>query len=126
MTSTPQTTTMPFAGSRLKTCCGRLGVCACRRPDSGITSIPNSFGSNSLSQNGVLSFFSFNKCKRDSCKLKCKDNGLVLPLNNFRSSVNGRHSVIETDCNLDCSSSNVVYLVTCTVCSLQYVGETKR
>ena len=51
---------------------------------------------------------------------------MILPLNNCKSSVNGRNFVILTDEHLNCTSSNVVYLVTCSVCKLQYVGETGR
>ena len=51
---------------------------------------------------------------------------MILPYNNFKSSMNGRAFVIRTDANLDCTSVNVVYLVTCKVCRLQYVGETSR
>ena len=51
---------------------------------------------------------------------------MVLPLNNFRSSVNGRHYPILTDSNLNCQSVNIIYLITCNVCKTQYVGETQR
>ena len=51
---------------------------------------------------------------------------MVLPLNNFKSSVNGKHHSILTDTNLNCQSSNIVYLITCNVCKFQYVGETQR
>ncbi len=95
------------SGSRRKTCCGRLGVCACRRPVSGIASTPDSYGGNFSS--GIVSFYSFNKCRGDSCKLKCRDNSLILPLNNFKCTVNNKHFVINTDENLDCTSCNIIY-----------------
>ena len=51
---------------------------------------------------------------------------MVLPLNNFRSNFNDRSYSILTNEDLNCRTRNVVYLVTCTVCKLQYVGETSR
>ena len=122
------TTKLPwrFAGSRLKTCCGRLAGCACRRPENGITSIQKHFSGNFSSISGQNVYFNFIKCKLDNCKIKCKDNNMVLPLNNFKSSVNGRHYSILTDSMLDCNSYNIVYLITCNVCKVQYVGETQR
>ena len=51
---------------------------------------------------------------------------MVLPLNHFSSTVNGRHYSVLTDSNLNCQSSNIVYLITCNVCKIQYVGETQR
>ena len=43
---------------------------------------------------------------------------------NFTSSVTGEDHVIRK--HLDCQSTNVVYLITCTQCQQQYVGETSR
>ena len=74
----------------------------------------------------VLTFFNFTKCKDVRCKIKCNDNNMVVPLNNFKSSVNGKHFNILTDSNLNCKSSNIIYLITCNVCKFQYVGETQR
>ena len=37
----------------------------------------------------------------------------------------GSHSIL-TDEQLDCTSKNIVYLVTCKLCAIQYVGETAR
>ena len=51
---------------------------------------------------------------------------MILPSNNVRCSVNKRGFVILTDENLRCDSLNVVYLITCRVCGVQYVGETSR
>ena len=51
---------------------------------------------------------------------------MVFPSNNCKSSVNNRGHVILSDENLDCDSLNVIYLMTCNVCSMQYVGETQR
>jgi GIY-YIG catalytic domain len=46
----------------------------------------------------------------------------------FTSSVSGRkYPIILGDLNfLDCTSSNVVYLITCKHCKFQYVGETRQ
>ena len=117
---------MPFAGSRRKTCCGRLAGCACRRSDIDNISIPDHFGGNFSQIQGGFSYFGFNRCKDQRCKIKCAGNGMVLPLNNCKSFVNNRSFVILTDEDLNCASCNVVYLMTCTVCGLQYVGETMR
>ena len=124
MSSTPIVNPRRFAGSRQKTCCGKLAGCACRRPDSGITSIQNHFSGN-FSAN-LNTFSNFNKCKVDRCKIKCQTNNMVLPLNNFKSTVNGRNYSILTDENLNCNSVNIIYLITCNVCKIQYVGETSR
>ena len=126
MTSTSIQTYMPFAGSRLKTCCGKLAGCACRRPAIGNVNGPTHFSGNfSPSPNGRI-FHTFRKCGKLSCKVKCTENRMVLPSNNICSNVNNRGFVILTDSDLDCGSSNVVYLVTCRICRLQYVGETSR
>ena len=126
MNSTTNKIPWRFAGSRLKTCCGKLAGCACCRPKKGIASIQEHFSGNFSSTINGQRFFSFNKCKTDSCKLKCKTNGMILPLNNFKSAVNGKHYSILTDSNLNCQSTNIIYLITCNICKFQYVGETKR
>ena len=126
MSNTSNNIPWRFAGSRLKTCCGRLAGCACRRPENGMTSIQNHFSGNFSFILNILTFFTFTKCKENRCKIKCNDNNMVLPLNNFKSSVNGKHHSILTDTNLNCQSSNIVYLITCNVCKFQYVGETQR
>ena len=126
LTSTTTQRTMPFAGSRLKTCYGKLTGCACRRSNLDNINSPKHHSSNfSLSLNGRV-FYTFKKCGKSSCKVKCVDNELILPSNNFRCTVNSRNFVVLTDSNLDCTTSNVVYLVTCRVCGIQYVGETSR
>ena len=122
MTSTTHQITMPFAGSRLKTCCGKLSGCACRRSNPDIVNNPNHFSGNFSFTNGIRSFYGFNKCGNLRCKVKCTENSLILPLNNVKSSVNNRGFVILTDVSLDCLSVNVVYLITCRVCCMQYVG----
>lgn len=42
----------------------------------------------------------------------------------FRSNVKGNHYQIQS--NLNCGSSNIIYLVECDLCGMQYVGETQR
>ena len=42
--------------------------------------------------------------------------------NSFQSFATGRKYKIKQ--KMDCSSTNVIYLATCTKCSLQYVGST--
>ena len=87
---------------------------------------PTHFSSNiSPSPNGSVCH-TFRKCGKLNCKIKCMQNRLVLPSNHVRSNVNNRGYVILTDSDLHCDSSNVVYLVTCRICKLQYVGETSR
>ena len=126
MTSTNHQNTMPFAGSRRKTCCGKLSGCACRRSDRDNANTPNHFSGNfSFSQN-IKTFYGFNKCGNTRCKIKCTENSFVLPLNNVKCSVNNRGFMIRTNENLNCLSMNVIYLVTCRVCNMQYVGETSR
>ena len=92
----------------------------------GNANVQNHFSGNCSLDPNNFSYFNFNKCKIENCKIKCKDNNMVLPLNNFKSSVNGRHYSILTDSMLDCNSCNIVYLITCNVCKVQYVGETQR
>ena len=125
MNSTSNQTSMPFAGSRLKTCCGRLGKCACRRsPDNA--SIPTSFSSNFSVTGSNREYFTFRKCNGIRCKIKCHENHLVFPANNCKSSTSGKPFTILTDENLNCASANIIYLITCRICKLQYVGETSR
>ena len=100
--------------------------CACRRSNSDNVNSPKHHSGNfSLNPDGRV-FHTFKKCGNVSCKVKCTENEMVLPSNNVRCSVNRRGFVILTDVDLCCDSSNVVYLVTCRVCEMQYVGETSR
>ena len=126
MNSTTNRIPCRFAGSRLKTCCGRCSECACRRPTMGNINVQNHFSDNCSLDPNNLTYFNFNKCKISNCKIKCKDNNMVLPLNNFKSSTNGRNYTILTDANLNCKSMNIIYLITCNICKIQYIGETQR
>ena len=51
---------------------------------------------------------------------------MLLPMNNFKGKFSKGSFNILTDEKLDCKSKNVVYLITCRICAMQYVGETVR
>ena len=58
---------------------------------------------------------------------RCKFQNSFFPSNQFYSSVtNRKYNCIVPDGTiyLNCHSSNLIYLLTCNNCSLQYVGET--
>ena len=58
------------------------------------------------------------KCGRVNCHI-CA----VLDLGNtFRSTTN--HKIFKINFNFNCNSQNVIYLLTCRVCKIQYVGST--
>ena len=59
MTSTTIRNTMPFAGSRLKTCCGKLQGCACRRSTRDNINSPNHFSSNFSLSSDIKTFYTF-------------------------------------------------------------------
>lgn len=62
-------------------------------------------------------------CKR-CVSIKCKACNYITSGKNFNSTTNKKQfSVIG---NIDCKTSNIVYLVTCRKCNLQYVGESGR
>ena len=73
-----------------------------------------------------MRYFGFNKCSGARCKIKCRDNNMLMPLNNFKGKYSYSSFSILTDEQLDCNSKNIVYLVTCKLCSANYVGETAR
>jgi len=60
------------------------------------------------------------KCNHPRCTC-CKS---ILEKNTFTSTVTKQTYTIET--NMNCNSSNIIYLITCTHCKLQYVGQTNR
>ena len=62
----------------------------------------------------------------NKCKLKCLNDDRVIQSNHFKSSYNNRNYVIKTNEILNCKSLNIIYLITCKICKLQYVGETQR
>ena len=51
---------------------------------------------------------------------------MLVPLNSFRGRYSQHGFPVCTDEHLDCKSKNIVYLVSCKLCSIQYVGETQR
>lgn len=55
---------------------------------------------------------------------KCRAGAYVRQAQSFSSSSNGRRFTIGTPIN--CKSSHLIYLITCTKCHMQYVGETSR
>ena len=67
----------------------------------------------------------FSKCDFSRCQLKSH----FLPTDDFKSSCTTRKykCVIPRGCHkITCHSSNVIYLLTCSTCGLQYVGETAQ
>jgi len=68
----------------------------------------------------IISSKGMHKCLGIRCQA-CK---YVIVGSNFKSSHNNR--VFNINESLNCKSTNIVYLVTCRNCSLQYVGQTGR
>ena len=70
----------------------------------------------------------FHPCgKCSACLHKLHKNGPfthTISSNTFQSTTNG--SIHNIKFSLSCNSYNVVYLITCTRCHMQYVGETGR
>lgn len=60
-------------------------------------------------------------CDQPRC-ITCKFH--AAPKNRVVSCVNNR--TISVRCNISCSSINVIYIITCRKCKMQYVGETGR
>ena len=60
------------------------------------------------------------KCNNPLCQC-CTS---VIECNYFQSTRTGHTFPIET--NMNCNSFNIIYLITCSKCKLQYVGETYR
>lgn len=72
------------------------------------TPVPNLYGSNCT------------KCLNINCK-KCD---YIMEGNTFKSTHNNSQYFVRG--KIDCTSSNLIYLITCNKCGLQYVGETGR
>ena len=66
--------------------------------------------------------FSVDRCNRWHCAT-CP---VVQPLHFFWSSLTNRRYTVISACDLSCSTTNVIYLISCAKCDQQYVGETKR
>ena len=63
----------------------------------------------------------------DKCnRRRCATCAVIQPSRFFRSSLTNRRYTVISECDLSCSATNVVYLISCTKCDHQYVGETKR
>ena len=64
----------------------------------------------------------------DCCdRVNCPDCNRINTRKHFTSSVTKEKFRKTHDCTkIDCQTTNVVYLITCTQCMQQYVGETKR
>ena len=60
------------------------------------------------------------KCGHGGCRL-CRDH--MPETSTFKSTVTG--VIYNIHQNLNCNSRNVIYLITCRTCGIQYVGETK-
>jgi len=60
------------------------------------------------------------KCKPCNGK-KCQTCDLISTNSNFRSTTYNKTIPIQTDCN--CDTKDIIYLITCTKCNIQYVGE---
>ena len=72
---------------------------------------------NSVLQNNVIDVCHSKKCK---CCFNMKNCNQY-----FTSSVTRRtYKVINHNHQLSCSTKNIIYLITCNKCKLQYVGET--
>ena len=62
------------------------------------------------------------KCSR----VNCATCPVFHPSKYFKSSLTNRKYQVVGNCNLSCSTNNLVYLITCNKCDNQYVGETKQ
>jgi hypothetical protein len=71
-------------------------------------------------ENLQTQFHTIQQCKSKNCKC-CIHMDCTYKFSNFN---NSKEFFIDHDFN--CNSSNLVYLITCSKCKLQYVGQTKR
>lgn len=55
---------------------------------------------------------------------RCSACSFISPSSTFRSSVNRK--IFKVRGSMNCRSSNLIYLITCKLCNMQYVGETSR
>ena len=56
---------------------------------------------------------------------RCAACAVIQPSRFFYSSLTNRRYTAVSDCDLSCSTINVIYLISCDECDHQYVGETK-
>ena len=66
--------------------------------------------------------FSVYRCNRR----RCATCAVIKPLRFFRSSLTKRRYTVISTCDLSCSTTSVIYLISCAKCDQQYVGETKQ
>ena len=64
--------------------------------------------------------FSSKKCNRRRCSHCCN----IVTDSSFTSYITD--DKFNVRCNTDCSSKDVIYIITCKKCNIQYVGETKQ
>ena len=57
---------------------------------------------------------------------RCATCAGIQPLRFFLSSLTLRQYTVISACDLSCSTTNVIYLISCAKCDQQYIGETKR
>ena len=57
---------------------------------------------------------------------RCKTCDVLNEGKTFKSTVTNKRYRINSNYNVSCSTSNIVYLVTCKTCGIQYVGKTKQ
>ena len=75
-----------------------------------------------VNPNNIISS-TFNCCNGQGC-MTCKS---FKPINTFRSSTFGNDFIFkQSDYKFSCKTYNVVYLITCSSCLKQYVGETTQ
>ena len=90
-------------------------IMAYRRPNSLKDIIVNArVKMNSPSKPG-----GYNPCNRSNCKC-CKAANVA---STFRSTTTNESFTIYSNCS--CKSSNCIYILTCGICNIQYVGETE-
>ena len=66
--------------------------------------------------------FSVYRCNRR----RCATCAVIKPLRFFWSSLTNRRYTVISVCDLSCSTTNVIYLISCAKCDQQYLGETKQ
>ncbi len=61
----------------------------------------------------------------DKCNTpKCQSCPLIPQSHTFKSTITGK--IYSCHDELDCSSKDIIYLITCKKCGLQYIGETEQ
>ena len=82
-------------------------------------------GGNRISHSGDQALVAENQPRSEPChKQFCKCCKEIENKNSFKSSTTKKAYELQTPMN--CDSENVIYLITCTRCYKQYVGQTER